>query len=168
MAPCSLQSVRLTRLFPLDQSLRIPNCDDPPVLFSNETCIPLGDVSPPHFHLPLQTSQCIAGTGSPSGSHVSAHWCQHNTIAPGLERVCGSGLLKHHTFTCTRYPMISAALRDMCTTAGGVLPGGIANQVGGWGRATAIVQSWVATARMTAVPAVSLPHPLAPHASSAR
>jgi hypothetical protein len=33
-----------------------------------------------HSHHPLQPSPCIAGTGSPSSSHISANWCHINTM----------------------------------------------------------------------------------------
>ena len=37
-----------------------------------------------HSHLPLQTSQCIAGTVFRSRSNVSAHWSHSNIMLPAL------------------------------------------------------------------------------------
>ena len=65
---------------PGSTSPRIPSCDRAPVLFSGESCLPVGEVSPPPLPLPLQTSQCIAGTVSPS----SSNWCHINIMPPTL------------------------------------------------------------------------------------
>ena len=79
--------------------------------------------------------------------------------------------MKPETCTCTRCPMLSAALRGMCSLALAVPPGTVrggsrrrcAARVGGWGT-TGAMPTWSATARRRSPHLVCLPCSFAPHA----
>ena len=107
---------------------------------------------PVHFHLPSQTSHCIAGT-------VSLGICPRNgatatLCSRGYEWVSGSGVLKSETRSRTRCPMDSAVLLKTCSRARAG-----ACQIRGCGT-TSVISNWSASAR-SGVTAVSLPNPVA-------
>ena len=96
---------------------RLPNCEDPPVLFPEESCIPVYDVTFPLFHflapfadLSMHRRHCVPQ------QLAFAHWCNRNVMQPMLRE----GLWvwsAEASCTRTRCAMASAAVRGNFTIA---------------------------------------------------